>query len=332
MKMDRRGFTARLGAALAGLSGLSAAAPLAAQAQDFPNKLVRIVPFGTAGGPIDTLARVYSEKLGTRWGQSIIVEPKPGAAGTLAADAVAKASPDGHTALFTLSITQINNAILQPKLPYDPVKDFEPVSVIATGGPVLVARVNAPYGTVKEFLEFAKRQPKGMTYGTWGNGSTAHLLGELLERQSGTNLIHVPYKGESAAHSDLFGETIDFAWANPATARTHAQAGKMKILGITGSRRVSLLPDVPTFTEQGLEGFDLDSWIAVYLPAKTPAPIVQAWATAMREITAMSDVRGRLTAFGFEPLGSTAQELAQRQKADFPRVADLIRKAGVTIE
>ena len=288
---------------LAGGAALLAAAALPARAQgSFPSRPIRIVPFGTAGGPIDTLARVYGDKLAARWGQPTVIEPRPGASGILAADFVAKAAPDGHTVLFTLPLTHVNNAILQPKLPYDAVKDFTPLSM-------LVARANAPYSNVREFAEYAKKQQRGMTYGTWGTGSTAHLFGELLRRQTGANLIHAAYKSESSAHNDLFGETLDFAWANPSSARNHTQAGKMKVLGITGTSRVSTMPQVATFKEQGFQGFDIDSWIGVYGPAKLPEPVAQAWVTALREITQMPDVQARLTAFGFEPLGNTPAAL-----------------------
>jgi tripartite-type tricarboxylate transporter receptor subunit TctC len=314
---------------LAGAAGLAATTSLPAFAQAFPSRPLRIVPFGTAGGPIDTLARVYADKLSARWGQPVIVDAKPGASGIIAADFVAKAAPDGHTVLFTLPLTHINAAILQPKLPYDPVKDFQPLSMVATGGPMLVAPADAPYSNVREFVEFAKKKGR-MTYGTWGNGSTAHLLGELLKRQSGADLVHVAYKAEAAAHADMFGHSIDFAWANPSTARNQSQAGKMKVLAIAANNRTSALPSVPTFKEQGFQGFDVESWIGVFAPAGTPAPVVQAWVGALREATALPDVQARLTGYGFDPLGNTPTEFAERFRADFPRVAELIKAAGVT--
>ena len=315
---------------VAGLASLGVPR-LWAQAPPFPNRPIRIVPFGTAGGPIDVLARVYGEKLQQRWGQSVITDPKPGASGIIAADFVAKAMPDGHTVMFTLPLTHVNNAILQPKLPYDPVRDFAPISMLATGGPMMVARADAPFGNLKEFVEFARKKTT-MNYGTWGNGSTAHLFCELLRRQSGANLVHVAYKAEAAAHSDLFGASLDFAWANPATARAQSQAGKMKVLGIAGTRRVSVMPNVPTFAEQGFAGFDIDSWIGVYAPAKTPQAALEAWTVALREITAMPEVSARLIAFGFEPLGNTPAQFVEVYKADYPRLAELIRAAGVTVE
>jgi len=328
MQLSRRHWLAlaAAGIAPAGWPGL-------AGAQQFPaSRPVRIIPFGTGGGPIDTLARAYGDKLSARWGQPVVVEPRPGASGILAADAVAKAAPDGHTVLMTLPLTHVNNAILQPKLPYEPVKDFTPLSMVATGGPMLVARANAPYNNLKEFVEFAKKQPKGLSYGTWGTGSTAHLFGELLKRQTGTNLIHAAYKAEAAAHNDMFGGVLDFAWANPSTARAQTQGGRMKVIGITGTSRVSTMPNVPTFREQGFNGFDIDSWIGVYAPAKTPQPVVDAWVTALREITAMPDVSARLTAYGFEPLGNTPTQFMERYRADYPRMAELIKAAGVTAE
>lgn len=323
MMLNRRTFVAGL-AALASTRGIAQSVP------PFPSRVIRIVPFGTAGGPIDTLARVYADKLQQRWSQPVIIDAKPGASGIIAADFVAKAAPDGHTVMFTLPLSHVNNAILMPKLPYDPVKDFTPLSMLATGGPMLVARANAPYNNLKEFVEFARKQ-KVMNYGTWGNGSSAHLFGELLKRQSGANLVHVAYKAEAAAHNDLFGEALDFAWANPSTARAQVQGGRMKVLGIAGTRRVSTLPNVPTFAEQGFQGFDVDSWIGVYGPAKLSPSVQDAWVTALREITALPDVQARLTAYGFEPLGNTPAQFMEVYKADFPRVSELIKAAGVTL-
>ena len=323
MHFNRRQFSAAMAA--------MAATPLWAQTNPaFPSKPIRIVPFGTAGGPIDSLARAYGEKLLARWGQPVLIDAKPGASGIIAADFVAKAAPDGHTVMMTLPLTHVNNAILQPKLPYDPVKDFQPLSMLATGGPMLVARADAPYNNLKEFVEYAKKQPNGMTYGTWGQGSTAHLFGELLKRQTGANLVHVAYKAEAAAHSDMFGNVLDFAWANPSTARAQTNGGRMKVLGISGTSRVSSMPNVPTFKEQGFNGFDIDSWIGMYAPARTPQYIIDAWTTALREITAMPDVSARLSAFGFEPLGNTPAQFIERYKADYPRMAELIKAAGVT--
>lgn len=313
------------------IASASALSPVWAQSPIFPSKLLKIVPFGTAGGPIDIIARLYGDKLQQRWGKPVIVEVKPGASGILAANEVARSEPDGHTVLFTLPLTHINNAILLKKLPYDPLRDFQPISQIAVGGPMLVVRADAPYSTLGEFVAYAKKKP-GLTYGTWGQGSEAHLLCELLSRKEDLKFVHVPYKSQSAAHGDMFAGVLDFAWANPATARAMAQAGKMKALGITGTRRVSTMPDVPTFSEAGYTGFDLDSWVGVYGPANIAPGILNTWVKALKEITSMPDVNARLTDLGFKGLANTPSEFLDSYKKDFPRIKELISAAGVTAE
>jgi tripartite-type tricarboxylate transporter receptor subunit TctC len=307
------------------------AGPVRADPAPYPSRPIRAVPFGTGGGPIDGITRIYGDKLQQRWGQPVIVDPRPGASGVLAANAVAKAPADGYTLLFTLPLTHINEAILRPNLPYDPLRDFTPLSQLATGGPMLIARSGSPFGDLREFVAHAKTHGP-VSYGTWGIGSNAHLFGELLKRQTGIELIHVPYKSESAAHADLIGGTLGVSFANPASARSLSGSGKVEVLGVTGSRRVSAMPEIRTFTEQGFAGFDLDSWIGVYAPANTPGAIVETIAAALRDVTHLSDVRAHLVAYGFEPLGNTPSEFIANYKADYPRVAQLIKAAGVTAE
>jgi tripartite-type tricarboxylate transporter receptor subunit TctC len=248
-------LVSRRGALLCGSGALLAWLGVDAIAQEgaYPTRPIRLVPFGTAGGPIDNIARSYAEAIKQRFGQPVIVDAKPGASGIVAADFVAKSAPDGYTLMPTLSLTHTTVPLLQQKVLYDPVRDFQPLTKIATGGPMFVVPASAPPNNLTEFVAWAKAKGR-VTYGTWGNGSAAHLFGELLKRQTGAPLEHVPYKGEAAAHLDMFGSVLDTAWANPATARTHLQAGKIKTLGIVGSRRVGTIPSVPTFTEQGFDG------------------------------------------------------------------------------
>lgn len=304
-----------------------------ARAEGFPGKPVRIVPFGTAGGPVDTIARMYAERLRQRWKQPVIVEPKPGASGTLAADTVAKAPPDGTTFLITLSLTHINNAVLQKNLPYDPFRDFQPVSQLAVGyGPALLARADAPFDDLRGMVEAAKKKPGGLTYGTWGTGSTPHLYGTLLAKEAGVPLVHVPYKGEAAADLDLIGGALDLAWANSGTARNLLKSGKVKVLGATGSRRSDVLPDTPLFGEQGFKGFEPTTWIGAYAPAKTPKPIVEELAAALREATQAPEIAARWHDIGFEPTASSPEEFARIHKADFPKWAEMIKAAGLSPE
>ena len=324
--IGRRTALWRLGGVAVGLSAGNAWAD-----DSYPNKPIRLVPFGTAGGPIDAIARVYGEALKQRWGQPVVVDAKPGASGIVAADFVAKAPPDGYTLMLTLSLTHTTVPLLQQKVPYDPVRDFQPLTKIATGGPMFVVPAGAPPSNLKEFVDWAKTKGR-VTYGTWGNGSAAHLFGELFKRQTGAPLEHVPYKGEAAAHLDMFGGVLDSAWANPATARTHLQAGKIKVLGIIGSRRVGTIPGVTTFSEQGFDGFALDSWLGFFAPARTPAPVVDKLAAAMREVTQSQEVRSKLLDMGFEPAGTTPEAFAGDIKTQYPAWAGLVKAAGVVPE
>ena len=324
--IDRRAALGRVGSVLLVLG----AGPVSAD-DSFPNRPVRIVPFGTAGGPIDNIARVYAEALKQRWNQPVIVDAKPGASGIVATDFVAKAPPDGYTLMLTLSLTHTTVPLLQQKVPYDPVRDFQPLTKIATGGPMFVVPANAPPNNLAEFVAWAKGKGR-VTYGTWGNGSAAHLFGELFKRQTGAPMEHVPYKGEAAAHLDMLGGVLDTAWANPATARTHLQAVKIKVLGIIGSRRVGTIASVPTFTEQGFEGFGLDSWLGFFAPARTPAPVVDKLAAALREATQSPELRSKLLDMGFEPLGSTPDAFANDIKSQLPAWAALVKAAGVVPE
>jgi tripartite-type tricarboxylate transporter receptor subunit TctC len=324
--IDRRAALWRLGAA-----GLALGQHAAWADDGYPNKPIRLVPFGTAGGPIDAIARVYGEALKQRWNQPVVVDAKPGASGIVAADFVAKAAPDGYTLMLTLSLTHTTVPLLQQKVPYDPVRDFQPLTKIATGGPMFVVPASAPPNNLKEFVDWARAKGR-VTYGTWGNGSAAHLFGELFKRHTGAPLEHVPYKGEAAAHLDMFGGVLDTAWANPATARTHLQAGKIKVLGIIGSRRVGTIPSVPTFTEQGFDGFALDSWMGFFAPARTPAPVVDKLAAALREITQSSELRSKLLDMGFEPAGTTPDAFASDIKTQYPVWAGLVKAAGVMPE
>ncbi len=301
-----------------------------AQAPAYPAKTVRIVPYGPGGSPIDVLARIYGEQLRRLWGQAVVVDPKPGASGILAADAVAKAAPDGYTILITLQTTHINNAILHSKLPYDPIKDFQPLSQLATGsGPVLLASVSAPYSNIAELIAYAKKKP-ALTYGTWGVASSAHLFGELLRRETLPGLIHVPYKTESTAHQDLDAGRLDLAWANPGTARTLLQGGRVKILAAPGARRTQILPEAKTFAEQGLKGFELDFWIGAYAPAGISPAIRDKLVADLKTATQTPEVRTRIVDMGFRPLANTPQEFETNYAADYQSIKQLITAAGIT--
>jgi tripartite-type tricarboxylate transporter receptor subunit TctC len=318
---------------LQGLAALQLPASSWVLAQDnaYPARPIRIVPFGTAGGPIDIIARLYGERITQRYGQQVLVDAKPGASGIVAADFVAKAPPDGYTLMLTLSLTHTTVPMLQQKVPYDSLRDFQPITQVASGGPMLVVPTANPATNLKEFVTWAKAKGR-VTYGTWGNGSAAHLWGELLKRSTGAPMDHVPYKGEAQAHLDMFGGTLDCAWANPATARNQSNAGKLRALGITGAKRVGALPNVPTFAEQGLEGFMLDSWVGLVGPAKLPRAVVDTLSSAFREITRTPEIRAKLQDMGFEPLGNTPEEMVAAMRAEQAPWAALLKAAGVVPE
>lgn len=298
----------------------------------FPNRLVRIIAFGEPGGPLDTLGRVFADKLSKSWGQTVIVETKPGAGGMIAADFVAKAPADGHTLLFTLTHTQMVLPYLQ-KVPYDPIKDFQPLTPVGTGGPVLMVRADTPVSNLEEYVAWAKSKGR-ITCGTWGQGTAAHLYTELLKKQTDAPIEHIPYKGQGPAHIDLFGGVLDSAWANPSTAKTHVLGDKgkpkVRILGITGTQRSVTLPETPTFTEQGFKGgYETDSWFGFLAPAKTPAPVVDRIARGLHETVKMDDVRNRLVEMGLTPMTQTPAEFARAQQRELPQWESLIRAAGM---
>lgn len=306
-----------------------------ALAQDaaYPKRVVRLIAFGEPGGPLDILGRVFAERLATRWGQPVIVETKPGAGGMIAADFVAKSPADGHTLLFTITHTQLALPY-QQKVPYDPIKDFQPLTPVGVGGPVLMVAAGTPVNNVQEFVAWAKSKGR-VTCGTWGQGTAAHLYTELLKKQTGAPIDHVPYKGQAQAHIDLFGGVLDAAWANPATAKAHLQGDKsgkpkVRVIAIAGTQRVGAVPDVPTFVEQGFKGgFETESWFGFLAPAGTPRPITEAIVRELHAVSRMDEVRQRVIDMGLKPVAQSPDEFAQAQKNDLPQWGALISAAGL---
>lgn len=319
---------ARRLAAGAALLGLAAAV----QAQEFPAKPVKFVVWTAPGGSIDVLSRIIAEKLSQRWKQPVVVENKPGASGILASEYVARAPADGSTLLVTINTTHINNPVLQSKLSYDPVKDFEPVSQLAIGSVTLIAPASHPANNVAEFVAMAKKKGGGVNYGSWGVGSSAHLFGELLRQKTGLDLNHVAYKGEMPAITDMLGGRLDVTFAGGGTTRAQLAGGKIKVLGITGPRRISALPNVATFGEQGFPGFELAGWVAVYAPAKTPKSTVRKISEDLAEVVRTQEVQTRMVENGFEPVGGTPEQFATLYRDEFPKWAELIKASGAKVE
>ena len=326
---ERRTLVSMLALAAA---ALIVSAPVPAAADPYPAKPVKLVLWFPPGGTIDVLSRLIADQLTARWKQPVVVENKPGASGIIASEHVARAPADGHTLLVTINTTHINNPVLRSKLPYDAVKDFEPVSQIASGSVVLIAPAKHPANSVGELVEWARKRGKPLSYGSWGVGTSAHLFGSLLQQQTGLPMNHIPYKGEMPAITDMLGGRLDVTFAGGGTARAQAAGGQVKILGLTGPKRIRALPNVSTFAEQGFKGFELVGWVAVYAPAKTPKPVIAKISAELAEAVRAPEVQTRMVDNGFEPVGSTPDQFAALFKAEFPKWADLIKASGAKVE
>src|SRR5438094_5886743 len=256
-----------------------------ALAQDrWPLRPLRLISTSVAGGNIDVMCRIIAEKRSLRLGQPVVVDNRPGAATVLGTAEAAKAPPDGYTFLITIMSSMVGNRVLRANLPYDPVKDFEPVTQISTGNVLLVGPAGAPYRDLKGFVEWAKKLGRPVSYGSIGVGTSLHLFGVILEKEYGVPLNHVPYKGEVQATADVMNGALDVAWASILIAKPLAAAGKIRALAITGPKRFVAWPELATFAEQGVPGFEMPVWGGAYLPAGTPKAIVERLS---REIVAV---------------------------------------------
>jgi tripartite-type tricarboxylate transporter receptor subunit TctC len=309
------------------------AAPLVAfaQALGYPSKPIRfIVPYPPGGGT-DIMARAIGQKLGEAWGKSVIVENKPGANGAIGSEYVARQPADGYTILISIASSHAIAQHLYPKLPYDPFKDFVPVTQIAMAPIVMLVNAAVPVRSVKEFIDYAKSK-NGLNYGTFGNGSAPHIYGELLNLIAGLNLVPVPYKGEGPALQDLVGGQIPAAFLSISVAKAQILAGKVRPLAVTGPKRVQALPDVPTFLESGYPGLEVVGWYAVFAPTGTPRPIVDKLAARIAAIVHSPDIVARLLDLGTVPAGNTPEEFAVNWRSDSERFGEIIRRANIKLD
>jgi len=303
---------------------------VAAAAQPFPSKPVRIIVPFSPGGVADSSARVISDKLGARLGQSVVVENRPGASGNIGTQQVAAAAPDGYTLLLGFDGTMVVNPHVYAKLPFDTLRDFAPVTKLGDATLILVAHPSVPAKDLREFLTIAKTQ--NFSYGSAGTGSTPHLAGELLAQRTGIALTHVPYKGGGQAMGDVVGGQIPLVFTAIATAQQFVRSGKLKGLGVSSARRSGSLPDVPTFVESGLEGFVVDSWVGILAPAKTPPPVVVKLQKEIAAVLAEPETRERYATLGIEPVANAPEQFAEQIRADLARWEKVVRQAGIRIE
>ena len=300
-------------------------------AQNFPAKSLRIVVPLAAGGPGDVLARAVGQKLSESAGQPVIVDNRPGANTNVGNEFVAKAPADGYTLLATASTLTINPA-LYPKLPYDAIRDFAPITLIGSAPLILVVHPSLPVKSVKELVTFAKSRPGQLHYGSAGNGSVLHLAGEMLNTGAGIKLVHVPYKGVTNAFSDLLGGQISIMFPGAPIALPQVQAGKLRALATTGAARTAAASELPTVAEAGYPGYEISVWYGLLAPAGTPPAVINRLHADVSKIVQLPDIKARWATLGAEPLHNTPEQFAAFLKADLGKWAKVIRDSGAKID
>ena len=310
------------------LTALLATSGAQGQAGTYPDKPIRFVVPYPPGGGTDVIARIVHERFQAALGQTIVIENKGGAGGSVGTDVVAKAAPDGYTVLFTLSSHTINPAIF-PKLSYDTVRDFEPVGSVASLPQILVANPQFPANTVAELIALAKAKPGSLSFASVGNGSPGHLAGELFKLRTGTQMTHIPYRGGGPAVTDVMGGQVPLLWVSIPAAAQFVKTGKLKALGVSTLKRSAAFPDVPTLQESGVADFEVDSWYAIFVPAKTPPAIIDKLNRALNSVIADASIREKLLAQGSEGVGGTPEALGRIVAAELPMWAKLAKDANI---
>ena len=300
----------------------------AALAQTWPAKSVRIVVPFPPGGGTDIGTRIVAQKLQEAFGQSFVVENKPGAAGIVGTEFTAKSPPDGYTFMMGNIGTHAINVSLYKKLSYDPVKDFAPVSMVADLPLLLLVHPSVPANSVKELIALAKSQPGKLNFSTSGAGGSMHVAAELFKSMAGVDMVHIPYKGGAPAVADLIAGQVPLSFATVLETIQFVKAGKVRALAVTNNRRSVALPDLPTIAEAGLPGYQSISWLALFAPAGTPKDVVNRVSSETVRILKIADVKERLLGQGAEPIGSTPEELATTLAADMAKYAKVIRESG----
>jgi len=314
------------------LAAALAALPMAASAQGYPSKPIRFVVPYPPGGPLDTIARLLGQKVSESVKQPVIVENKPGAGGNIGADFVAKSLADGHTILMGAVATHAINPTLYAKIPYDPVRDFAPITQVASTPNVLVVNPSLPVSSVAELITYAKANPGKLNFGSGSTGSAGHLAGELFNSLAGVQMTHIPYKGAAPAMQDLIGGQIHLMFDNLASSLTQVRAGRVKALAVTTAKRSSLAPELPTIAESGLAGFDISTWFGIFAPAGTPREAVARLHAEFTRALAAPDVREKMLNLGAEPVGNTPAEFATFIRAEAEKYARVIKASGARVD
>ena len=330
MKILRRLKAVALGTTVA--LGAYAAMTGSAQSQAaYPDKPIKFVVPYPPGGGTDVIARIVQERFQHALGQPIVIDNRGGAAGSLGTDLVAKSPADGYTVLFTLSSHTINPSFYT-KLPFDTARDFEPVGTVASLPQILVANPKFPANTVAELVAMAKAKPNTIAFASVGNGSPGHLAGELLKLRTGTQMTHIPYRGGGPAVTDVMGGQVPLLWVSIPAAAQFVKQGKLKALAVSTLKRSAAFPDVPTMQEAGVADFEVDSWYAMFVPAKTPKAVVDKLNRALNAVVAEPDIREKLLAQGSEGVGGTPDTLGKVVSAELVKWAKLSKEANLKAE
>ena len=326
-------MTRHFAALLALLSSLSVAhAPIAAQAQDYPTKPIRLIVVTAAGGLMDVAARVTADNLDKVLGQRLIIENRPGSGGNIGAEAIAKAEPDG----YTLGLIQLGNVAINPHvytdMTFDPLVDLVPVAPVTTSAILVVANAKVPANDLKELIALAKKEPGKMSYGSGGAGTAPHLAGEMFKAAAGVDILHVPYRGVGPAVNDMAGGHIQLTFAGWGAVRAPVEAGNAKVLAVAQSQRLKSAPQLPTSAEAGLPGYEFATWFGIVAPKGTPAPVI---AKLVKHIHAMQDdpeIQHKLADGGLEALKETPEQFGARMRRDNDRFRDIVKAAKLKPE
>jgi len=302
-----------------------------AAADTYPSRAIKvIVPF-PAGQASDTIARLVGEQLGRALGQAVVVENRPGAGGNIGSEAGARSTPDGYTLTMATAALPISKNVYK-KLPFDPAKDFETVSLMTVTPLVLIARPSLPANDVASLVELARKQPGKLTFASSGQGTSHHLSGELLKAVANVDILHVPYKGSAPAHVDLMGGSVDIMFDNILPVSPHVKSGKLKALAVTTKARAPSMPDVPTMAESGYPNFEAVAWFGLLAPAGTPASIVERLSAEVNKILKSPEINARLTGMGANVMGTTPQEFSAFMKAEIEKWAPVVKRANIVLD
>ena len=310
----------------------TATLPLGAAAQNYPTKPITIVVPFAAGGTTDILARLVGQHLSTELGQPVVVENKAGAGGNIGAAFAAKAAADGHTLFMGTVGTHAINASLYKKLPYDPIKDFAPLTRVAMVPNLLVAHPSQPFKTVQEMIAYAKANPGKINFGSPGNGASPHLSGELFKSMTKVDMVHVPYKGSAPAVSDLLGGQISIMFDNLPSVIPHVRSGKLRAIAISTAKRSADLPDVPTISEAGVPGYEATSWFGMFAPAATPKPVLDKISAALGKVLANAEVKKKIDDQGGEPANETPAQFADFIQKESLKWGKVVKESGASLD